>query len=139
MKPTPYLFFNGQCRDAIAAYERILGATAHDVMPASQMPADFPVPKGKENWVMHARLTIADGEIMMSDDVFEETSAMAGCSVMLSYPSAAEGKVIFDQLAEGGEINMAWEPTFWSAGFGTLVDRFGVKWMIGTDEMPKAG
>jgi len=41
-----------------------------------------------------------------------------------------------DRLADGGTIEMPWAQTFWSAGFGTLTDRFGIKWMIGCDEVP---
>lgn len=63
---------------------------------------------------------------------------MSGASVMMSFATAAEGKAVFDRLSEGGAVQMAWAPTFWSAGFGTLTDRFGVKWMIGCDEEAKA-
>ena len=45
MQPTPYLFFNGNCRDAIEAYVDILGAEIVSSMPASEMPPDFPVPR----------------------------------------------------------------------------------------------
>ena len=40
------------------------------------------------------------------------------------------------KLADGGEIHMAFEPTFWGAGFGTLRDRFGTRWMVNCDEPP---
>ena len=36
-------------------------------------------------------------------------------------------------LAEGGEVEMALEETFWSPAFGVCVDRFGTPWMVGAD------
>ncbi|MCR9137493.1 MAG: VOC family protein [Alphaproteobacteria bacterium] len=134
MTPTPYLFFNGQCAEALAAYADIFGGEIMETMPASQMPPDFPVPDDRKDWIMHARLRIADGYLMASDNIMGNSEAMAGASVMMSFPTAAEGKSVFDRLCEGGDVQMAWAPTFWSAGFGTLTDRFGVKWMIGCDE-----
>ena len=41
-----------------------------------------------------------------------------------------EGRRIFDGLAGGAEIQMPFEATFWSPGFGALVDRWGTPWMV---------
>ena len=138
MTPTPYLFFNGQCAEAIEAYAEIFGGEIDQRMPASEMPPEFPVPDDRKDWVMHSRIKIGDGFLMASDNLMGETSGMAGSSVMLSFPTADEAKAVFDKLADGGDVEMAWAPTFWSAGFGTLTDRFGINWMIGCDEEPAA-
>ena len=138
MTPTPYLFFSGQCAEAIEAYAEIFGGEIDQRMPASEMPPEFPVPDDRKDWVMHSRIKIGDGFLMASDNLMGETSGMAGSSVMLSFPTADEAKAVFDKLADGGDVEMAWAPTFWSAGFGTLTDRFGINWMIGCDEEPAA-
>ena len=65
-----------------------------------------------------------------------DAEAMSGCSVSLSLTTRDQAQSVYDRLAHGGEVQMPFAPTFWSAGFGTLTDRFGVKWMIGTDEAP---
>ncbi|MDU8943530.1 VOC family protein [Ovoidimarina sediminis] len=41
---------------------------------------------------------------------------------------------VFDTLADGGQVRMAYKPTFRSPGFGTLTDRFGVHWMVSSTE-----
>ena len=138
MTPTPHLFFNGQCAEAMADYAEIFGGEILEQLPASQLPPEYPVPEERKNWVMHSRMKVGDGFLTASDSVMGESPAMAGNSVMMSLPTVSEGKAAFDQLAEGGEVEMAWAPTFWSAGFGTLTDRFGIKWMIGCDEDPAA-
>jgi len=36
-------------------------------------------------------------------------------------------------LAEKGQVNLAFAETFWSPGFGMLIDRFGIPWMVNTN------
>lgn len=136
MTPTPYLFFNGNCAEAIAWYAEIFGGEVVMQMPASEMPPEFPVPEERKGWIMHSTIKIGDGELMASDNITGEAPKMAGASVMMRLPTADGGKVAFDKLAEGGEIEMPWTPTFWSAGFGCVTDRYGIRWMIGCDEEP---
>jgi len=33
-------------------------------------------------------------------------------------------------LADGGQIQMPMEKTFWAKRFGMVADRFGVSWMV---------
>ena len=135
MTPTPYLFFNGTCREAMSFYASIFGGSP-ELMDASGMPPEYSVPDDRKNWIMHAYLPVGEGGIMASDNVMGESDSMAGCYVQLNYPTTAEARSVFDKLAAGGETTMPFEPTFWTAGFGILVDRFGTRWMINSDEPP---
>ena len=136
MIPTPYLFFNGQARAAATRYAQVFGVDVPPMMRMSDGPPGMDVPEDRKDWVMHCEMRVGAGRIFLSDDVMSNSPAMEGSSVMLEYDTAAEAKEVFDALAEGGEIRMAWEPTFWSAGFGTLTDVFGVRWMVGCREAP---
>jgi PhnB protein len=49
-----------------------------------------------------------------------------------------EAKRVFASLAEGGVVQMELSQTFWSPAFGSLVDRFGVSWMINVDQPESA-
>ena len=55
---------------------------------------------------------------------------MKGFSLSLIYPTDAEARGIFDALAEGGQVTMPMQETFWAKAFGMLVDRFGTPWMV---------
>jgi len=55
---------------------------------------------------------------------------MKGFSLSLIYPTTAEAKRIFDALAEGGQVTMPLQKTFWAEAFGMLTDRFGTPWMV---------
>ncbi len=136
MKPTPYLFFNGQARDAIAAYAEIFGVAMPDMMIMADGPPEMGIPEDRKDWVMHCEMKIGEGSVMISDDFMANSPAMDGCSVMVDFATATQAKAIFDKLADGGEVRMVWEPTFWSAGFGTLTDKFGIRWMVSTSEPP---
>jgi PhnB protein len=41
---------------------------------------------------------------------------------------------VFDALAEGGQVTQDLIETFLSSAFGMCVDRFGIPWMINTDQ-----
>lgn len=56
---------------------------------------------------------------------------MNGFSLSLNYPTADEGRRVFDALAAGGKVHMPMGKTFWAEAFGMLVDRFGTPWMVG--------
>jgi PhnB protein len=53
-----------------------------------------------------------------------------GFNVNVNVKNTADGKRIFDALADGANVVMPFGPTFWAAGFGMLSDRFGIPWMI---------
>lgn len=135
MQPTPYIIIQGgRCAEAIAFYADVFSGEVTLTMPSTGMPEEFVVPPERRDWVMHSEVTIGSGKVMASDDVFDMAGPMVGCSVMMELPTKAEAETAFNRLADGGEIGMPFAPTFWSAGFGTLTDRFGTRWMVGTSE-----
>ncbi len=136
MKVSPYVFFSGNAREALHFYGSIFD-TEPVIMDASGMPDEYGLPEEKKTWVMHGHIDIGSDQLLVSDNLFSEAEAMAGCSVQINYEKAADAKIIFDKLADGGTITMEWKPTFWSAGFGAVHDKFGVRWMIGCEEQLK--
>jgi PhnB protein len=135
MQPIPYLFFTDRCAEAMRFYADVFGSPAPEITPFAAMPEDerAKMPGIPEEAVMHASVRIGDGWIFASDDPSGSTPAMAGASVNVSLPSAEEARRVFDRLADGGEVRMPLEPTFWTPAFGGLTDRFGTRWMIMAD------
>jgi len=136
MTVTPYLFFKGDCADALTTYARIFGSPAPELMTAGSMPGADQLPPGSADKIMHGTVHVGATKVYASDDFDGTTPPMAGSSVMADLPTAAAARAVFDALAEGGEVQMPFEATFWSAGFGSLTDRFGIRWMVGADEPP---
>ena len=135
MQPITYLFFNTESRAAMTRYGEIFGATP-EIMPFAAIPDEDKahMPGVPDDAVMHAALKVGEGWIYASDDPSGNSPAMAGCSIALSLPDAAETRRVWEALAEGGEIRMPLEPAFFAPLFGSLSDRFGVRWMILQDD-----
>lgn len=129
----PYLFFNGNCEQALEFYGTALGAEVEMMMRFKEMPEPQPpgaVPPGFENKILHATFHIGDTTLMASDGCSSEKASFQGFSLSLSVPSEAEADRAFAALSAGGQVRMPLAKTFWSPRFGMVADRFGVGWMI---------
>jgi PhnB protein len=93
-----------------------------------QVPADW------QEKVLHARLELGQQALMGSDAPPDRYSAPQGIYVSLNIGDVAQAQRIFSGLAEGGRVEMPFEKTFWAAGFGMLVDRFRVPWMVNCEQ-----
>jgi len=62
------------------------------------------------------------------------TSSRRAFFVPLGVGDAARAHQIFLELAEGGTVGLPFQGTFWSPGFGVVVDRFGMPWEINSVE-----
>jgi len=137
--PTPmldsYLFFDGQCAEAMRFYERVTGGQLKAMLKYSDAPDPEKCPAGSENRIMHASITVGDRNLMASDVPSGEHKPMQGFSLSLYYDTPEEAKRTFDALAEGGTITMPLAPTFWAKAFGMLTDRFGTPWMVSGGSM----
>ncbi|MCI2400312.1 VOC family protein [Aliiroseovarius subalbicans] len=134
MQPIAYLFFQGHCRDAMTRYGQIFGS-APEIMDFADMPETdrAQMPGVPDDAVMHCALPVGEGWLYASDDPSGSGPAMAGCEVCLSLPDEAETRRVWDALADGGEVRMPLSPMFWTPLFGSLTDRFGIRWMIMAD------
>ncbi|HMW77081.1 MAG TPA: VOC family protein [Rhodocyclaceae bacterium] len=131
MSLNAYLFFDGNCEEAIAFYERSVGAQRDALMryeenPAAGCPGMHANFGGK---IMHAKLRIGGDELLLADDCMGHP-VFQGFSLTLAVADEAEARQRFDALAAGGKITMPLGPTFFSQCFGMLQDPFGVNWMV---------
>ena len=135
MSFTPYLHFQGHCREAMAFYADVFGGTV-TVMTYADAPPDSGMPKSDR--VMHSDLTLPDGAILMAGDFPEgmDGDAQAAVSVTRTLPDVESARAAFDRLADGGAPIMPFGPTFWSSGFGMVKDRYGTHWIV---TVPEAG
>lgn len=130
-----YLFFNGNCAEAMRFYEQVFGAKVDMMMTYGQSPEPQHCPPGSQDRVMHAHMTLQDRTLMASDTPKgQEHPGMSGFAVSVNYPAVDEARRVFDALAGGGKVMMPLGKTFWSEAFGMLTDRFGVNWMVSGGE-----
>jgi PhnB protein len=136
MSLSPYISFAGNCAEAIAFYQQAVGAELTYKITYGEMPKDENSEEGcpsgmtfPDTAIAHSNVRIAGSE-MMSDGVPGGNAQYEGFTLVLDTQDVAEGKGWFDKLAAGGNVEMAWQETFWAHGFGKVTDKYGVPWMI---------
>ena len=130
MQVQPYLFFDGRCEEALEFYKRVLGAKVQMQMRFKEAPDQSMVKPGSENKIMHSEVRIGDTAIMASDGHCNGKPSFEGFSLSVDAASDAEAKRIFTALAEGGQVRMPMDKTFFASSFGMCADKFGVGWMV---------
>lgn len=134
MEINPYLMFNGNCEEAFKYYERCLGGKIEAMVPHAGTPAEQQVPAEWRNKILHARLTVNGQALMASDAPPGRQENFGGFSISINVSGAPEAERVFAALAEGGQVRMPIQETFWALRFGMLVDRFGVPWMVNCEK-----
>ena len=133
MKVEPYLFFNGQCEEALEFYKQALGAEVTMLMRTNESPEPPPpgmLPPGFEHKIMHASLRIGETTVMASDGNSTTKASFQGFSLSIGASDAAQAGRWFTALGQGGQVQMPLGKTFFSPCFGMVADRFGVSWMV---------
>jgi PhnB protein len=128
-----YLFFDGNCAEAMRYYERVTGGKITAMMKYSESPTPVDPAHcgpGDMDRIMHASLLIDGRNLMASDSPKGQHKPMQGFSLSLYYDTPEEAKKKYDMLADGGQVFMPFGPTFWAKGFGMVQDKFGTPWMV---------
>lgn len=130
---TPYLFFDGNCRDVMQFYGEVFELNP-SIMMFDESPEAEKMPQNKGR-VMHAAIMKGDSVMFMASDTMMpgQTAEMGeGNYSTIICDSKEEIDTLFQKLSEGGKVNMPLEEAFFG-WFGSLTDKFGVKWMLEFD------
>ncbi|UOQ53552.1 VOC family protein [Hymenobacter cellulosivorans] len=130
---TPYLTFDGTCREAMTFYQQCLGGDLQ-IQTVAGTPAAEHMPAEAHNSVLHAILTNGNLVLMASDAGTQQITKGNMVSLSVNCQSAEEIAALFQQFSEGGVVTMPLQDTFWGATFGMLTDRFGIDWMFNYDK-----
>ena len=130
MQVQPYLFFDGRCEEAIAFYQRTLGAEVTMLMRFKEAPDPAMCTPGTAEKVMHAALRIGEATVLASDGRCGGKPTFQGFALSLTVSDDAAADRLFGALGDGGQVQMPLAKTFFSSRFGMVADRFGVGWMV---------
>ncbi len=102
-----------------------------DIPPSPDQP---PLAEADRNLVMHVELPILGGHVLMGTDAPESMGFTVAPGnnmyINLEPDGRAETDRLFNALANGGKVEMPLQEMFWGGYFGSLTDKFGVRWLF---------
>ena len=136
--PIAYLAFDGTCAEAMRFYERALEAKLEVLMTNGESPIAAQCAPGTTDRILHARLALPGGGILMAGDCPSSMpyEGIKGVSLTLNYDSVRDAERAFAALVEGGKVTMPMQPAFWAKAWGMLADRFGTPWIVNGELLP---
>ena len=128
MTMNTYVNFAGKCAQAFRFYEQHLGGRIDMLMTHGQSPDQSRVTPEWKDAVLHARISLGGTQLLGADIPNAEPMRSAYLSLHVDTDSDAER--IYAALADGGQVFMPLQETFFATRFGQLRDQFGINWMI---------
>ena len=134
---TPYITFNGQCKEAIDFYRGIFNCDEPKIMPYG----DY-IPEGSKTppellreWVMHGEMVICGTNVWFADEALPLT---IGDNIKLSanVKTGKDAHEIFTALSVGGNVTLPPTETFYSVFHSAVTDKFGICWNVVAEEAP---
>ncbi len=133
MQINAYLNFDGNCRQAFEFYAKAIGGKIEIMQSHGDSPMASQTDPAWQDKIIHTRMIVGNTVLMGSDYPPKFKQKPQGFSVSLQVDSPEQADTLFNKLAEGGEIRMPIQQTFWAERFGMLVDQFGIPWMVNCD------
>jgi PhnB protein len=125
---TPYLHLPGTAREALTFYAGIFGGEARLFTLAELNRTDGPADAIAHGELVGGPVTLAASDVTGDDQPFEARGLMLS---LLGTAGPGTLRTWFAGLAEGGEVLDDLQRRPWGASDGQVVDRFGLRWLIG--------
>ncbi|MEN0023645.1 VOC family protein [Microbacterium sp. LS_15] len=126
----PYLLFPGNAAEALDLYRSVFGGELQTMSYADAGRHD-----GPGDAIAHGQLS---GPVALAGaDAGADDDAVQMSGMFLSLLGTADATTLtswFDQLSAGGRVIDALQKRPWGDYDGTLVDRYGIRWLIGFQE-----
>jgi len=137
---TPCINLNGRCEEAMALYEKAFGATTRFMMrysDADKRDWNKPLTDDQKRMIYHAEMFIGNQRIMFSDIVEFDLSKGISLFLTLTFEDAVSVKRAYEVLKEGSTIVYPMVSTTYSTCFVSVIDKFGVRWGLMTEQTDK--
>ena len=140
MEPTIYLFFKGNCLEAMTHYAEVLGGEIGGVFRNSDAPDSESRMPGSDDMVMNMSMKLGSATVMASDSPESMFSKPQGFRVSISPPSREEFDRVHDALGEDAQsVEMAPGETFWAERYAMITDRYGTPRMLNFEGNKRQG
>ena len=134
-----YLNFERNTEEAFNFYKTVFGGDFMDgkINRFRDVPAQEgmqPIAEADKDLVMHVALPIHGGHLLMGTDAPKSMGFTVNkgnnVHILLYTDSRSQADTLFGKLSSGGNADMPLQDMFWGDYYGTLTDKFGIKWMI---------
>ena len=119
--------FNGTCEEALHFYAKTIGGQIAHLSRFEGSPIEST--SDDKQKVMHATFE-GHGFSFMASDGSNPASDSGNIHLCIDYTDATALENVFNALADGGNVTMPLQDTFWGAKFGMLTDKYGINWMF---------
>lgn len=131
----PNLHFGGTCLKAIHLYEKAFGAKVLQLLTNGDAdPRDYTAKAEEKELVYHGEIEIGDTRILLSDTPDDGLLNGQSASLTIIFETAGEVKAAYGVLSKGARILSPLQSTTYSSCFVSLIDRFGIRWELMTEQ-----
>jgi PhnB protein len=144
-----YLTFNGNCREAMTFYSKVLNTKIDASMTwadskgcdGAMLPQTIDDTEQSKHLMMHMTFMLDNGTSVMGCDVhplMHKNPLVSGnnCQLVLEPDSKEEAIRLYDALKEGGCDEMPLQDMWWGSFHGSCRDRFGIRWVFDIASYP---
>jgi PhnB protein len=135
-----YLSFTGNAEEAFNFYKTVFGT---EFVNGIMRHGDVPLPEGApalsddvKEMVMNVQLPLPGGHMLMASDIPESMGMTItpgnNFSIGVHPDTRAEADRLFAALSADGTVQDPMQEMFWGDYYGSLVDKFGIQWMVDT-------
>jgi len=128
----PSICFQGNCDEAISYYKETIDAQVKTINYFRDAPADSGMEGLPPDFVMYSEVSMFGMTMVMTDGA-ENPMTSEPFWFTLSFDTPEEVTAVFNKLAADGKVTDPLASQFWAALNGSVEDRFGVHWNIGTN------
>lgn len=133
-----YLNFPRSTEEAFLFYKSVfrseLSAPIARFRDIPSQPGQPALADADKDLVMHVELPILGGHVLMGTDAPESMgfSVTAGSNMYINLEpdTRAETDQLFEALSDNGKVEMPLQEMFWGGYFGSIIDKFGIRWMF---------
>jgi PhnB protein len=117
---SPYVYLYGRVAEALDFYKAVFGGSYDIVM------------RDDRGMISHATFAGPGFTLMFSDGGSQRAIDPndGNVSLQLAATDAAKAHVIYDALADGGKIKVAFAKQPWGGVLGVVHDRYGTEWIV---------
>ena len=128
MRLPPYLYFTGQCEEALRFYAACGLGEIHVLRRYEGTPMAERDEGACRDKVLHSEFEGAGLRLCASDGA--DSEPMKGCALLIERDDPEAAGRLFEALSDGGRVTVPFVKQFWGDYYGNFTDKFGVQWAM---------